>query len=86
MNRQVAKMQKIFSKRVAFCVLGILASWRFISPALSAGTNDYVEVDALFTKHCLDCHESKDPESNLVLENFETAMKGGQNGVVIVPG
>ena len=56
------------------------------SPASLSAANDYTDVDAIFTKHCLDCHESKDPESNLVLESFETTMKGGENGVVIVPG
>jgi len=39
-----------------------------------------------FTKHCLECHEAKDPEANLVLENFESLMKGSENGQVLVPG
>src|SRR6266705_694683 len=49
-------------------------------------TNDYSAVDAIFTKHCLECHEAKDPEANLVLESFESLMKGSENGPVIVPG
>ena len=43
-------------------------------------------MDAIFTAHCLDCHEAKDPEANLVLENFESLMKGGESGAAIVPG
>ena len=49
-------------------------------------TNDYSAVEATFTKHCLDCHAAQDPEGKLVLESFETLMKGGENGPVIVPG
>ncbi len=51
-----------------------------------AAANDYAEVDAIFTKHCLDCHEAKEPEANLVLESFEATMKGGESGAAVVPG
>ncbi len=47
---------------------------------------DYATVDAIFTAHCLDCHDSKEPEAKLVLENYEGLMKGGETGVVVVPG
>src|SRR5688572_15844123 len=50
-----------------------------------AATNDYAEVHALFVKHCLECHASDEPEGNLVLETFDTLMKGGENGPSIVP-
>ena len=53
---------------------------------VSAAAPDYVAVDAIFSKYCLDCHESKEPEAKLVLENYEGLMKGGENGVAIVPG
>jgi WD40 repeat protein len=43
-------------------------------------------VDAIFTAHCLDCHGSKDPEGDLVLESFDSLMKGGEIGAAIVPG
>src|SRR6266446_2328884 len=48
--------------------------------------NDYAAVDAIFFKHCLDCHAAQDPEAKLVLESFETLMKGGEAGAVIVSG
>ena len=47
---------------------------------------DYSEVDSIFTKHCFDCHEAKEPEGKLVLESFDTLMKGGESGAVIMPG
>ena len=51
-----------------------------------AAVPDYAVIDALFSKHCLDCHEAKDPEGKLVLEDFESLMKGGESGASIVPG
>jgi len=47
---------------------------------------DYTAVDAIFAQHCLDCHASKDPEGQLVLESFDSLMKGGELGAAILPG
>jgi len=47
---------------------------------------DYASVEAIIARHCLDCHAAQDPEGQLVLETFETLMKGGENGAVILPG
>jgi WD40 repeat protein len=63
----------------------------FILSLLLLGTTgqaapDYSAVDAIFSKHCLDCHASQDPDAKLVLESFETLVKGSENGPVIVPG
>jgi WD40 repeat protein len=52
----------------------------------AAPTNDYSGVDAIFFERCVECHEADEPEGNLVLETFETLMKGGESGAVIVPG
>src|SRR5258708_18087427 len=67
----------------ALCMFGLPAA---TGAAETFATNDYSAVDAIFTKHCLECHEAKDPEANLVLESFESLMKGSENGAVIVPG
>jgi WD40 repeat protein len=61
------------------CVVVILAS-------LSASAQDYTPVNAIFSKYCLDCHSSKDPDGDLVLENFDSLMKGGKEGPAIKPG
>jgi WD40 repeat protein len=68
---------------LGFC-LGA-AAWLLAGPALGA-TNDYDAVDTLFNTHCLECHAAKDPEGGLVLENFESLMKGGERGPAIAPG
>src|SRR5437868_4308851 len=71
--------------RLGLLVLGLFA--RVGAAAGEAvGTNDYGAVEAIFSAHCLDCHASKDPEGELVLENFEMLMKGGEIGPAIVPG
>ncbi len=46
----------------------------------------YQEVDTIFSKHCLDCHGTVDPEARLVLENYDGLVKGGENGPVLKPG
>jgi WD40 repeat protein len=51
-----------------------------------ASANDYSAVEAILTKHCLDCHAAQDPDAKLVMESFETLLKGGETGAVIVPG
>src|SRR6185503_10874204 len=51
-----------------------------------AAESDYVRVDALFQKHCLDCHGAKDAEGQLILESYDLLMKGGEDGPVVVPG
>ncbi len=43
-------------------------------------------VHGIFEKHCLDCHDSKEPEGNLVLDSFDTLMKGGETGGALVIG
>jgi hypothetical protein len=49
-------------------------------------TNDYAAVHALFAQHCLDCHAVQEPEAGLVMETFESLMKGGESGAVLRPG
>jgi len=56
------------------------------SRAAEKSAPEYSSVDAVFSAHCLDRHAGKDPEGQLVLESFETLMKGGEIGPAIVPG
>lgn len=64
-------------------VFGIL--WTLVI-AQGAFAKDYLEVDKIFSRHCLDCHEAKEPEARLVLESFDTLMQGGESGAAVVPG
>lgn len=71
----------MMSRRV-LCTLALPLS---ILTAL-AQSPDYSKVDAIFQEHCLDCHSSKDPDANFVLEDFTALMKGGETGPAVVPG
>jgi len=65
----------------------VLASVSLVARAAdNKPASDYAAVDAIFFKHCLDCHATQDPEAKLVLESFEALMKGGEAGAAIVPG
>ncbi len=57
-----------------------------IATAETAANPDYAAVEAVFAKHCLDCHAAQDPEKGLVLESFEALARGGESGAVVVPG
>src|SRR5205823_6212349 len=71
----------------AFTAIGLLCGSSFsqVHTAESASTN-FSAVASIFEKHCLDCHASDDPEGKLVLESYETLLKGGESGPAIVPG
>lgn len=47
---------------------------------------DFTLVQALFKKHCVECHASGDAENHLILETHAALMKGGDGGVPVVPG
>ena len=67
--------------------MGRLASIIVILAAASrALAGDYSQVDAIFSKNCLDCHATQDPDGKLVLESFDALMKGGESGQAILPG
>lgn len=51
-----------------------------------AATSDFIRVQAIFERHCLDCHSATEPEANLVLESLADLNKGGESGKVVVPG
>src|ERR1700687_5778708 len=70
---------------VAVCRAIVSMTLMEIGVAAAPG-NDYAAADAVFQKHCLDCHAAQEPEANLVLETFESLMQGGEHGAAIVPG
>ncbi len=77
----------MFSHSSSFWVAAIICA-TFFSPLRGRAANapDYAEVDAIFSKYCLDCHASQDPEAKLVLENYDSLMKGGESGAAVVSG
>jgi mono/diheme cytochrome c family protein len=74
----------ISNKLFALCVIAPVLFSNTLFGA-EAGL-EYAAVDAIFTKHCLDCHAAPDPEGKFILENYESLLKGGEIGSAIVPG
>ena len=74
------KLVRLFKFYVSF--FGILS---FVG-IVRAAEADYSRIDAIFQKHCLDCHNAKDAEGQLILESYDLLMKGGEDGPVVVPG
>ena len=72
--------------------LGLLFAVLFggwVSPGSAADekTVDYRKhVVPIFTKYCTGCHDAKEANGELNLAGYQTLMRGGENGKVIVPG
>src|SRR5437660_2045316 len=48
-------------------------------------TPDYAtQIAPLFRKYCAGCHNAKDAEGGLVLESYDTLLKGGKRGAAMV--
>ncbi len=59
----------------------------FCGHSSAAETPDFNKhIAPLFQQYCLDCHAAQDPEHGLILESYDTLLKGGDNGLVFVPG
>lgn len=80
-------MRDDLRKRIkpVFIWVALLAVWHCVLP-VAAATPDYSSVQVIFDKHCVDCHGAQDPEKGLVMETFESLMKGGESGAALVPG
>jgi hypothetical protein len=82
-GKETVKFLAVFDH---FLPVLLLLSLLGVSHAAPSTQPDYVSVDTIFTKYCLDCHASKDPEGELVLESFDSLMKGGEIGPAVLPG
>ena len=68
----------------SFCVL---ASILFSTDVVGADVADFnAQVLPIFRKYCNGCHNARELEGGLILEDFARAMKGGETGAAIVAG
>ncbi|MEQ9067898.1 MAG: c-type cytochrome domain-containing protein, partial [Gimesia chilikensis] len=63
------------------CCLPIIAA-----PTAAAEPDFEKDVLPLFQKHCIRCHNESTKDGGLSLETKQSALKGGENVRVIVPG
>ncbi len=80
----VQKLERRASLGLVACLTALILP--MAAAAEPAAKPDYAAVEAVFAKHCLDCHAAQDPEKGLALESFARLFKGGESGVPIVPG
>jgi mono/diheme cytochrome c family protein len=73
---------------LAMCLRASLGGAAEPAPAtVAAKAVDFVrDVRTIFEAHCYGCHGEKKQESDLRLDRRDNAMRGGDNGVAIVPG
>jgi mono/diheme cytochrome c family protein len=50
------------------------------------GVNYATDIKPLFEKSCVKCHGAERPKAKLRLDNLEGALKGGEDGKVVLPG
>ena len=78
--------------------VGLLLTWAFYSsaapamdptklpPPAQAPVDFDRDVKPIFQQTCFRCHGPERPKSHFRLDNRESALKGGDNGIDIVPG
>ena len=57
-----------------------------IPPAASAKVDFTRDIKPILEHSCVRCHGPEKPKSRFRLDNREDALKGGENGIVILPG
>lgn len=51
--------------------------------AVAAG---FAPVGAIFRTNCVGCHGTENPKEGVSLVSYESVMKGGEHGPILVPG
>lgn len=90
MESDKAMPLKIMVRMLGLCGLlwcGLLwSSVVLADETKSAGPDFNSQVVPIFKKYCNGCHNADEKEGGLVLESFDSALKGSKRGAVIVPG
>ncbi len=56
-------------------------------PAPATARVDFLrDIQPIIADHCLKCHGSQKPKSGFRMDTRETLLKGGENGVDVIPG
>lgn len=72
---------------IVFAAVAGLCFMEFLDFAVGAEPPDFNrQIAPLFKQYCAGCHNAQDAESGLVLESYETLLKGGDGGAVLLAG
>ncbi len=77
--------------RVACCVFWLSSKAEEVDvsklpPAAKESVAFGKDVRPIFERSCFRCHSAERPKSGFRLDNREAALKGGENGIDIIPG
>jgi WD40 repeat protein len=64
----------------------LLAPGLAAGPAAAPPPSYSKQVKPLLTRYCVECHNAREPEGDLVLESYKSLMEGGRHGAAVVPG
>lgn len=72
----------------AVCLAGSLAAGAetALPPAADRAVDYRTDIFPIFDTHCIDCHGEVRPKAGFRMDTAEGMMKGGAEGVAIVPG
>jgi hypothetical protein len=93
--RQITITNKSLTAAVrlaVFAVAGVAATALAVdlaklpSPSTQKGVTYAKDIQPILKAACFDCHGATRPKHNLRLDSLEAALKGGQDGAVIVAG
>ena len=81
---------KAMPLKILFLLLGLCgllwSSLVLADEAKPPGPDFNTQVVPIFKKYCNGCHNADEKEGGLILESFDSALKGSKRGAVIVPG
>src|SRR5581483_8027395 len=89
------RIQNLFGANLALivqcCSVTALASSAEVDasklPPAAGKKIDFIqEIQPIFEKSCYRCHGPERPKSHFRLDNRGSALKGGENGIDIIPG
>ena len=85
--KDVTAMTVALLRIVLVGMLFLLSLCLTCAEAFSAEAPDFNrQVLPVFRRYCNGCHNTKEAEGSLVLEDYARAMRGGENGIAIVAG
>ncbi len=77
---------KIPASLLMSCYVMCITVLFYGTSATAAEPPDFAALQPVFRTYCNGCHNAKEAEGGLVLEDFARAMKGGESGPAIVAG
>ncbi len=84
--KQFVRALAIFWSLLATCAWGFDLDARKLPPPAQRQIDFDKDVRPIFAESCFRCHGPERPKSQFRLDNRETALKGGANGIDIIPG